>query len=142
MGGGIYTPIKVVVGLGHQSITFYETPLKDLSVYRFLTTFIPMSCLTPGESRILQHPNVILATQLLDLTPVPSKSYKTNIAIADRVNQWVSGFAHTPKAAITTPRSTQRSSPWTIVDPGACVEAVHPFKGWPSLAGKTITCIF
>jgi hypothetical protein len=86
-----------------------------------------MSSLTPGEQDILQHPNVLLAVDLLDLVPVPSKTYKTNIAIAARVDTWLSDFITAPPRPASPPRTMVDIWLTPIVDPSSLKIGFCPF---------------
>jgi hypothetical protein len=85
------------------------------------------NCLTPGEADIFSLDNVQEAITLLDLVPVPSKSFKTNIAIETRVSTWLAEAPNSRAAVISAPRTILDMWATPIVDPGAFNQAKCPF---------------
>jgi hypothetical protein len=85
------------------------------------------NCLTPGEAELFVAPNVQEAIHLLDLIPVPSKSFKTNLAVDSRISTWLAEAPNSPTAVISAPRTILDMWATPIVDPGAFNAAKCPF---------------
>jgi len=97
--------------------------------------------LTPKQLRLLQSldPEVLA---ILDLTPVPSQEFKTNQAIAARVEQWIEEARNKPVVKRTISKGYQSTNPWVIVDLSGLPESDRPMRGWQCMAGKTIRAPF
>lgn len=83
--------------------------------------------LTPGESELFNLPNVQEAIAALDMVVVPSKSYKTNIAISTRVDQWLADAQKAPAAVISRPRTILDMFSVPIASPEAFKNGNCPF---------------
>lgn len=97
--------------------------------------------LTPKQSHLLASldPEVLA---ILDLTPVPSQEFKTNQAIAARVEGWIQTAALQPIRARQIAKPCQDIDPWSIVDLSGLPESDRPMRGWQCMAGKTIRAPF
>lgn len=97
--------------------------------------------LTPKQSKLLASldPEVLA---ILDLTPVPSQEFKTNQAIAARVEGWIRETELKPyrPRSVTSPYPT--TNPWSIVDLSGLPESDRPMRGWQCMTGKTIRAPF
>jgi hypothetical protein len=97
--------------------------------------------LTPKQSRLLQSldPEILA---MLDLVPVPSHEYKTNLAIQARVNAWIEEARNLPVVKRTLTKMMADRLPWEIIDPSALPVSVRTCRAWACMAGKTISSPF
>lgn len=83
--------------------------------------------LTPGESELFNLTNVQEAIAALDMVVVPSKSYRTNLAVASRVDQWLADAQKATAAVISRPRTISDMWLTPIVDPSTFKNGNCPF---------------
>jgi hypothetical protein len=97
--------------------------------------------LTPKQSKLLQSLDPELLA-ILDLIPVPSHEFKTNQAIAARIDTWISEAQNLPVVKRSLTKMMSDRAPWDIIDPGAIPVSVQACHGWACMSGKSILSPF
>src|SRR5688500_1680559 len=113
--------------------------------------------LTPKHAKLLASldPEILA---ILDLVPVPSLEYKTNQAIAARVNAWIEEARTAPRKPRQICQTEEPSNlpqvkrsqsgmmsdrlPWEIIDPSGLPVSLRPCRGWACMSGKSISSPF